>query len=69
MLVGTIVNNAANVTVQSCVFGVDCESVETTRENVRLFKLIGPIDKIEHIINKTNSVKVGEYGNRRSTKQ
>lgn len=57
--ISTNLHNAPSVGIQACVYGIECETIEAKDPSNIRFELMGPQDKIEKIISKTNSVMTG----------
>lgn len=57
--ISTTLRNAPSVGIQSCVYGIECETIAASDPSNIRFELMGPQDKIEQVISKTNSIVTG----------
>ena len=57
--ISTTLHNAPSVGIQACVYGIECETIEAKDPKSIKFELMGPQEKIDQVIRKTNSVMYG----------
>lgn len=59
--ISTTLRNAGSVGVQACIYGVECEVLDTRDPAKIRFELMGPDEKIGHVVAKSGSHVVSSY--------
>ncbi|WMI33591.1 hypothetical protein SEA_PHREDRICK_228 [Streptomyces phage Phredrick] len=53
--ISTVLKNAPSVGIQACVYGVECETIESKDPAGIVFELMGSKEKIANVVGRTGS--------------
>lgn len=53
--ISTVLQNAPSVGIQSCIYGVECETIEAKDPAGIVFELMGSREKIANVVGRTGS--------------